>query len=293
MSHKILCQLPVAQTPAVLEEAIKTPFTVDPNRGVSDQVHEYLLGLGDPRGITHLAVVGQAAPAIVTIATLQLLGGLPEIAVMPPSTPPVFHGWFDSDVFRQEVVRPHRADFPQGEASGRWFILDGGGRLSQTQKAGIIDRLDGATEENVVVIAAGGASTVDFAGLVGGKGVDAVRILNLLVDALLAAEVTSGDLTAGRVVLAPPGNALAAIVAALVLNGLSERWPLTVRYGGPAVQFGVTEIVNPELEREWAKATEATLVAAEPRAALSGNIPEAFRAALLTLAAEHGVQILG
>ena len=81
---------------------------------------------------------------------------------------------------------------------------------------------------------------------------------------------------------------------AISIHGISEDWPRTIRLNkGSDNEFHVEEIVDVQSMRQWAVGLAAKLESEKPIVALSGNIPEGFRAALELLANEHGVTIRG
>jgi hypothetical protein len=115
-----------------------------------------------------------------------------------------------------------------------------------------------------------------------------------MADLLIQSSLTVQDWTSGRVLFLPGGAGIVGALQAISIHGISEAWPRTIRLNkGSDNEFHVEEIVDVQSMRQWAVGLAAKLESEKPIVALSGNIPEGFRAALELLANEHGVTIRG
>lgn len=278
IQNKTLTMHP-ALTPDGAQKAL---LTLDFARPFRPQVEEYLRGLGDPRGFKRVVLVGQAAAASLVLAALEMLGGLPELVLYGMGKEATPLGELDLADYRHKAVRPRRAELPRGEAFSGYTVLDGGGRgLTPVQLTELAAQL--GTSEDAIRVFDVSMGQVDFA--CPEKG---------MADRVIQTGVTWEDLTSGRVLHLPAGSGLVAAVMATTIYGLSESWPQCVRLAsGEDRTFHVVEVLGCQEMRSFGTALVGELDAAVPRVTLSGNLPEAFRAAVIALAGEHGVEIRG
>lgn len=259
------------------------------NTSFEGQVKEYLMALGnDARGVTHVALVGQAVAACLMLPALEMLGGLPAIALVPFGQKSV-SDWVNSSNFRHNTVRSRRAELRSGKTFPGFTVLDGSGRgLTPLQHTELAAQLSVAPEMiRVVNIQAGVRGQVDLSSA---KAATA-GMADLLVN---ATEVTMEDWTSGRIIFLPGGAGIIGALQAISIHGISEAWPRVIRLHADGEKvFHVAEVVDPQAMRQWAVGLAAQLDAAKPAVILTGTIPEAFRTNLLELARVHGVEVRG
>ncbi len=266
--------VPAGFAPALLTLDLARPFT--------GQVELYLRGLGDPRGIENVVLVGQAAAASLVVPALEMLGGLPTVVLYGMGKDAVELGRLDLADYRHQVVRSRRTELPRGTAFEGFTVFDGGGRgLTPAQKTELAAEL-GCAEDAIRVFDVN-MGQVDFAHPEKG-----------MIEKVIATGVTFDDLTSGRVLHLPAGSGLVAAVMATTIYGLAEAWPRCIRLASDAdKQFHLAEVLDCQAMRLFGAALAGELDAAAPRVTLMGNCPEAFRVALVALAAEHNVEIRG
>ncbi len=265
-----------------LEDARKAILSLDMSSAFTPQVEAYLRGLGDPRGIKRVGLVGQAVAASLILPALEMLGGLPAVALQGFGQQAGLLGWLELADYRHNLVRPRRADLANGDAFAGITVLDGGGRgITPQQKTELAALLN--VEEDAIRVFDVSMGQVDMAAPQNG-----------MVEKVIATGVTFSDLTSGRVLHLPAGSGLVAAVMATTIYGLSEAWPRTIRLnkGGDGA-FHVEEIVDPQAMRQWGVALGREIEEAAPRCTLTGNLPEGFRQALANLAMEFGVEVRG
>ncbi|KKW31140.1 MAG: hypothetical protein UY76_C0065G0003 [Candidatus Uhrbacteria bacterium GW2011_GWA2_52_8d] len=271
-----------------LSGRVNASLNLDFSRPFVQQIQAYLEGLGnDARGLRSVALVDQGVAAILMLPALEMLGGLPTV---------VFKGFgqdapvvsVDLSVFRHNEVRLRRAELAHGEAFAGFTVLDGSGRgltpVQLTELAALLNCEEGSIR--TMNVQAGTKGQVD---LTSAKGA-----VDGMADLLIQTGLTVEDWTSGRVIFLPGGMGNIGALQATAVHGLSEAWPRTIRLAADTGKvFHVAEVVDPQAMRQWAVGLAARLDGAIPVAVLSGEIPEAFRAALAVLAAEHGVEIRG
>lgn len=264
-----------------------TPINLDFNRPFEGQIKAYFEGLGDPRGYTHVALVGQATAAGLALPALEMLGGLPRLALVPFQSREVA-GWLDSRTFRHDVCRAMRRteDTNKTEPAG-YTVIDGTGRgLTQEQLKELAQY--GINDIRVFSTNPGQVDIGDLAGDAGVKVAEGIR------DAMVSAGYPINEPAGGatRLLFLPHGAGIVGTVQALALHGFTGAWPRTIRIAGnPAEGFHVREIVNPQDMRQWAIGLASRLEKAIPRVVLSGNAPDGFIAELTELAKKYGVEV--
>ena len=288
---KFLNMLPAAALPTAPEgmgQTTNVVLNLDFGMPFRRQVRAYLEALGnDARGNTHVALVGQAVGAVLMLPALEMLGGLPRVALIPFGQKAVVD-WIPLADFRHNQVRSRRRELLHGEAFEGYTVLDGSGRgLTPLQKTELASALD--VDESmirVINIQAGVKGQVDLT--------SAQTATAGMTDILVRTGLTVEDWTSGGVVFLPGGAGIVAALQATSIHGISEAWPQTIRLNkGADGEFHVAEVVDPQAMRQWAVGLASRLDADKPVVSLAGAIPEAFRAALVALAAEHGVELRG
>jgi len=258
------------------------------SKGFEEQVKSYFEGLGNAaRGNTHIALVGQGVAAVLCLPAFEMLGGLPRVALIPFGKKEVAD-WVPTADFRHNEVRSRRGELKHGDAFAGYTVLDGSGRgLTPVQHTELAAKL-GVAEDMIraINIQAGNKGQVDLS--TAGKATAG------MADLLIQTGLTVEDWTSGRIVFLPGGAGIVGALQAVAIHGISEAWPLTIRLNADAQKvFHIEEVVNPQAMRQWAVGLQGRLEAANTIVALTGEIPEAFRQALLALAAEHGVEVRG
>lgn len=243
---KTINMLPVSAL--ALEGVANSPLTLDMGADFAPQVQAYIEGLGDPRGVKRVALVGQAVAAILALPALERLGGLPKLALVPFGAKEVAC-WFDTEYYRHNTCRELR-DAVVGEAPAGYTVIDGGGRgMTPAQLEQLATELGCEVEE--INVSSTNPGQVDLADLGGEAGISIAMGVKL---ALHKAGFPAAETAAtSRLMFLPHGNGTVGVCQALALHGLTGAWPRTVRLSGtPATGFSVAEVVDPQGMRTWA-----------------------------------------
>lgn len=289
---RTLSMLPTSALPtsALPEGAIVAPLSLNFGANFATQVEEYLRVLGDPRGFTHLALTGQAVGAIITMAALEMMGGLPQLALLPFGAKEIV-GWLPTSDFRHNTCRDMREKNP-GEVPAGYTVIDGAGRgVTPAQLDELAELLKCGVEE--IHVSSTNPGQVAIGDLAGAAG---VAIAEGIRDAMKAARFPVGEVQGAqsRLLFIPAGAGIVGTVQGLALHGFTGAWPRTIRLAGtPATGFKVAEICDPQAMRQWGANLARELEATKPVVSLSGEIPAAFREALASLATQYSVEVRG
>jgi hypothetical protein len=229
---------------AALEADLHKPLNVVAGP-LADQVRKHLSSLGDLRGFTEVAPVGQGPAGIAQVAALELAVGLVKLTLVAPGQQAARAGVLDLAAYRHDVVRARRNEIPSGQSFAGYTVLDGAGRGLTPTQLGELAALLGCAEADIRVMN------------VGVGQVDTQHPETGMVDKILSAKdaeerpLTSGDLGSGRIIYLPPGLGTAAIVQATTVYGLGESWPRVIRLGkGADNAFHVDEVVDVQALRQ-------------------------------------------
>jgi hypothetical protein len=219
---------------------ITSPVTLDFGSPLAEQVIGHLRGLGDLRGYDEVILPGQAVAAILALPVLEMACGLPVLTLYafgPDRSVEV--GRLAVGDYRQNTVRPRRAELAPGGASPGYTVFDGAGRgLTPVQHAELATQL-GCEEEDIHVLDLA-AGHVNFATPTEG-----------MAEKVIATGVTFKTLTSGRVLYIPAGSGLVAALQAVTINGLGEAWPRVIRLNREADgQFHVAEVCDAHALRQ-------------------------------------------
>ncbi len=252
--------------------------------GFEGQVQTYLEQLGNgARGVTHLAPVGQAVAAIEVAAALEMLGGIPQLAIVNFADKRV--SWLDANAYRHQTVRSRRSEISHGEAFAGYTVLDGAGRgLTALQLTELAAKI-GVPETDIRVISVS-MGQVDLS--------SAESATAGMTDKLLTTGLTVEDWTGNRVLFLPGGAGIVSLIQALTIHGLSEAWPTVIRLAQDVGKvYHVAEIVHAQNMRQWAVGLAGHLDSMKPTVTLAGNVTDDARGRFEALARELVVDFRG
>jgi len=236
--------------PGVKMNSKEVILNLDFNLPFVPQVQKYLKDIGDPRGIEKVGLTGQGTAAIICLPALEMLGGLPEIALIPFREREVA-GWLNSRTFRHETCREMRRKEDAGKSAPRGFtVIDGGGRGLTEDQIGQLAKEIGCdtTEIRVFSTNPGQVDIADLGGEAGKKIAEGIK--SAMIEGQFPVNETAD---VSRLMFVPHGGGIVATVQALALHGFLGSWPQTVRIAGsPADGFKVREVVDPQSMRQWA-----------------------------------------
>jgi len=231
-----------------LKLGTNVPATLDFNRPFVGQVQGILesagSGLMDRDG--EVVVTGQAVAAILMIAGLEMVRGLPKLTLFSLGQNIERVGVLDLGDYRHNVVRARRNEIPSGEAFAGYTVIDGSGRgITDIQRVELAEKF-GLKPEEVRVVDAG-VGQIDFTDPTAG-----------LVHKLVNTGLNVSDWAARRLVYLPAGSGLAAAIQAVTMHGLGESWIPVIRLNkGEDGVFHVAEICDPQEMRQWGTAMVA------------------------------------
>lgn len=268
------------------EGARVAPLNLDFGAAFEPQIQAYFkrLGAKGPE-LAEVVLTGQSVGAVLALPIIEMLAGghLPQIALIPFGVDAIA-GWLNAATFRHDVVRPRRAEIPQGAESFDGFtVIDGAGRGLTPEQLIELSSVLGYAPSDVRVFSAP-MGQVDLT--------SADSATAGVVDRVLSLGLTAGDWAAGRVLYLPPGAGIAAAIQALAIYGLSEVWPQTIRLAqGEDRGFHVRELVTPQQQRQWAMGLLRRLEEGVPVMTLSGVFTSEARSEIVALAKRHKIEI--
>jgi len=222
---------------------VNVPATLDFARPFVPQIQNILEAAGPGlRNASEIAVSGQAVAAIVMVAGLEMVSGLPNLTLYTFGQKVERIGALALSDYRHQTVRARRSEIPQGEAYAGFTVIDGSGRgLTDVQSAELAEHLRVKPEDLRIVNA--NVGQVDF-----------TKPAEGMVEKLLGTGLTVADWASRRVLYLPAGSGLAAVIQATAIHGLSESWPRTIRLSNVGYEdkaFHVAEVVDPQDMRQW------------------------------------------
>lgn len=226
---------------------INVPGTLDFAQPFAAQIQKILESAGvGLRTATEIALPGQAVAAILTVAGLEMLSGLPVLTLYALGQKTERVGILNLGAYRHETVRSRRGEIQHGDAHLGYTVLDGSGRgLSPTQVGELAETLN-VTADSIRVTDAN-VGQIDWTNPTMG-----------MVEKLLATGLTVADWASRRVLYLPAGAGIAAALQATTIHGLGESWPRTIRLAAGADKvFHVVEVVDPQEMRQWGTAQTA------------------------------------
>lgn len=225
-----------------LKGDVNVPATLDFGKPFVPQVQKILesAGPGLMNREGEVTISGQAVAAILMVAGLEMVRGLPLLTLYSIGQQVERVGVLDLSDYRHNQVRSHRGEVPDGEAFTGYTVLDGSGRgISSAQMAELATIL--STDPDKIRVLNANVGQVDWTNPTVG-----------MVDGLLAKSLTKADWAGRRVLYLPAGAGLAAVVQATAIHGLSESWPKTIRLAkGDDGGFHVVEVCDPQDMRQW------------------------------------------
>jgi ribosomal protein L12E/L44/L45/RPP1/RPP2 len=232
-------------------DAVDVIFNLDFNRPFAEQIQAYFEGIGDTRGFTHVSLVGQATAAILALPVMEMLGGLPQVALVPFKAREVA-AWLDTRTFRHDVCRAMRRTEDVGmSAPDGYTVIDGAGRgLTTEQLTKLAEQLN--CEVGQIRVFSTNPGQVELVNLGGEAG---RQVAEGIKSAMIEAGFPVNEPAAGTssLIFLPHGAGIVGTVQALAIHGFTGAWPRTVRIAGsPAEGFHVREVVDPQAMRQWA-----------------------------------------
>lgn len=237
-----------------LDGASPTPLNLNMGAPFAPQVQAYIESLGESaRGVSHLAIVGQAVAAGLVLPAMEMLGGLPSVALLPMGQKEPA-GWLPTADFRHNTCRAMREE--AGPVPAGYTVIDGGGRgLTPAQLEELAALL--GCEVGEIHVSSTNPGQVNIADLGGQAGVDVALGIK---SALQVAGFPVAECDTSRLLFVPAGAGIVGLVQALALHGFTGAWPRTVRLAGtPATGFKVAEVTDPQAMRQWAVQFAASL----------------------------------
>lgn len=223
------------------QDDLCAPLDINYELPFTPQVLEHISSLGDLRRFDEFVLPRQAVAACLVLPLLEMSVGMPTVTCygFDSEHKAVIYGNVSLSNYRYNVVRPRRIELMQKKALDGYAVLDGSGRGLTWSQHGQLAELLGCQITDICILGMN-AGYVNMHGPTEG-----------LVERVINACVTLGDLTAGRVLFLPPGHGLVAALQATTICGLSEVWPRVIRLGrtGPGA-YAVKEVVDPHSLRE-------------------------------------------
>ena len=213
------------------------PATLDFSRPFVGQVQAILESAGA------VVVTGQAVAAILMVAGLEMVRGLPKLTLFTLGQNIERVGALDLGDYRHNTVRSRRGEIPGGKAFEGYTVVDGSGRgVTDVQFSELAEKLGVKPEEIRVVNA--GVGQIDFGDPTAG-----------MVNKLVLTGLTVADWATRRLVYLPAGSGLVAAIQAVTMHGLGESWIPVIRLNkGEDGAFHVAEICDPQNMRQWGTA---------------------------------------